>query len=264
MLSCHRDVTYRHRRGARLLRWLAVAMALVLFHPASADTPPGVGAMVQTQPALGAHTLLTHSEGMGVTPAVSAPVDTQPDGSSFLVLNGGYVKNGVAPVDSYANHWKRVGDDVVFRGYDGAFNVTAYVALAGKGGARHTLRIDKSGYSEGEISVPFIEVTHAGVLKDVAQNYPQAALVMTSGSVTTTGPATLIAVWWGDAGVKNMTARPNNGFTVIDSYLLLPENSGVQCAVAVKQVTQAGTYDVSWVGSPIQGAILWLFAFQAK
>jgi hypothetical protein len=61
-----------------------------------------------------------------------------------------------------------------------------------------------------------------------------------------------------------MTARPDNDFTVIDSYLLLPDNSGVQCAVAVKQVDAAGTYHVDWVGSPIQGAILWLFAFQAK
>jgi hypothetical protein len=220
--------------------------------------------MEQTSPALGAHTLLTHSEGMGVTPAVSSPINTQAEGSSFIVLNGGYVKNAVGPVDSYANRWKRVGDNVVFRGYDGAFDVTAYVALAGKGGSGHSVRIDKSGYPVGEITVPFVEVTHAGVLKDMAQNYPAPGLVLTSGKVTTTGPATLIAIWWGDAGVKNMTARPNNGFTVVDSYLLLPENSGVQCAVAYRQVTQAGTYEVSWVGSPIQGAILWLFAFQSK
>jgi hypothetical protein len=247
------------------MTWLMASMTIMPLHHALADTSPGAGAMSsQTAPALGAHTLLTHSEGMGVSPALSTPVDTQAEGSSFLVLNGGYVKNAVAPRDSYANHWKRVGDDVAFHGYDGAFNVTAYVALAGKGGAGHTVRIDKSGYPEGEISVPFIEVTHAGVLKDMAQNYPSPGVVLTSGSVTTTGPATLIAVWWGDAGIKRMSARPNNGFTVIDSYLLLPENSGVQCAVAFKQVTQAGTYEVSWVGSPIQGAILWLFAFQAK
>jgi hypothetical protein len=256
MLSCHQRVIH--------LAALVAVMAIAPLHDALADTPPGDDAMAQTFPALGAHTMLNHSEGMGVTPAVTAPIDTQPEGSSFIVLNGGYVKNASAPVDSYANHWKRVGDNVVFHGYDGAFDVTAYVALTGKGGPGHTVRIDKSGYPEGEISVPFIEVTHAGVLKDMAQNYPSPGLVLTSGSVTTTGPATLIAVWWGDAGVKRMSARPNNGFAVVDSYLLLPDNSGVQCAVAFKQVTQAGTYDVSWVGSPIQGAILWLFAFQSK
>jgi hypothetical protein len=86
---------------------------------------------------------------------------------------------------------------------------------------------------------------------------------MTSGRVTTTGPAVLVAMWWGDGGVKRMTAVPNNGFAVIDSFLKLPDNSGVQCAVAFKQVSAAGSYDVSWTGVPVQGAILWLFAFQS-
>ncbi|MHA6203847.1 hypothetical protein ACXU4B_05430 [Dyella soli] len=220
--------------------------------------------MEQTIPALGAHTMLTHPEGLGVTPAVTTPINTQATGSSFIVLNGGYVKNGFAPTDTYGNHWKRVGSDPVFNGYDGAFDVKAYVAQSGKGGGGHTVRIDKSGYPQGEITVPFIEVTHAGVLKDVAQNYPAPAVVMTSDSVTTTGPATLVAVWWGDAGVQRMTARPDNGFTIVDSFLQLPDSSGVQCAVAYRQVTEAGTYRVSWVGSPMQGAILWLFAFQSR
>ncbi|WP_243041001.1 hypothetical protein [Dyella sedimenti] len=215
-------------------------------------------------PTLGAHALLTHSEGMGVTPAISPRLDTQASGSSFLVLSGGYARNDEPPTDSYANRWKRVGERVAYRGYDGAFEVAAYVALDGKGGAAHSVRIDKPGYPQGEISMPLVEIRHAGVLKDMAQNYPQPSLVLTSGEVTTTGPALLVAVWWGDAGVKHMSARPGDGFTVIDDYLQLPDNSGVQCAVAYRQVAAAGTYRVSWVGSPIQGAILWLFAFQSK
>lgn len=234
-------------------------MAVLLAGSASAQTP-----VAAPPPALGAHTLLTHSEGMGTNPAVTQAIDTQATGSSFLVLNGGYAKNANAPEDSYGNRWKRIGGRPVYNGYDGAFSVSAYVAETGKGGPGHTVRIDKSGYPEGEISVPFIEITHAGNLQAVAQNYPPAGLVLTSASVTTTGPATLVAVWWGDAGVKRMTVKPDNGFTLIDSYLMLPDNSGVQCAVAYRQVDAAGTYRVSWVGAPIQGAILWLFAFQAK
>lgn len=242
-------------------------IALLLAGSASAQTPApdlAAPATAQSAPALGAHTLLTHSEGMGTTPAVTQPLDTQAAGSSFIVLNGGYAKNAQAPEDNYRNRWKRVGGSPVYNGYDGAFSVNAYVAIAGKGGPGHTVRIDKSGYPQGEISVPFIEITHAGNLQAVAQNYPPAGLVLTSGTVTTTGPATLVAVWWGDAGVKRMTVKPDSDFTLIDSYLMLPDNSGVQCAVAYRQVDRAGTYRVSWVGSPIQGAILWLFAFQAK
>jgi len=70
-------------------------------------------------------------------------------------------------------------------------------------------------------------------------------------------------VWLGDAYVYSMTAVPGDGFKVIDSYLMLPPSSAVQGAVAVKQVNAAGTYSVTWTGTPAQGAILWLFAFQA-
>jgi hypothetical protein len=219
--------------------------------------------MPSATPSPGAHTLLGQGEGLGASPAVTRPVDTQPTGSSLIVFNGGYAANDAAPVDSYSNRWKQVGDVPYGNGYGDRFNVKAYVALSAKGGPGHTVSIVKNGNATGEITVPFIEVRHAGVLKDVAQNYPSAGVVITSGKVTTTGPATLVAVWWGDGGVKRMTAVPDNDFTVVDEFLKLPDESGVQCAVAVKQVTAAGTYNVSWIGAPVQGAILWLFAFQS-
>jgi hypothetical protein len=218
----------------------------------------------QQTPSLGAHTLLAQSEGLGTNPAVTAPIATQPHGSSLIVFNGGYSSTSARPVDSYANRWKQLGDTVPYgNGYGDRFDLKAYVALSAKGGSNHTVSIAKPSEAAGEISVPFIEIRQAGVLQDVVQNYPPASLVMTSGRVTTTGPAVLLAVWWGDGGVKRMTAVPNNGFAVIDSFLKLPDNSGVQCAVAFKQVSAAGSYDVSWTGVPVQGAILWLFAFQS-
>ncbi|MGY3038757.1 hypothetical protein ACVWWQ_000344 [Rhodanobacter sp. TND4EL1] len=215
-------------------------------------------------PSLGAHTLLAQSEGFGTNPAVTAPITTQAHGSSLIVFNGGYSSASAPPVDSYANHWKQVGSTVPYgNGYGDRFDVKAYLALSAKGGAHHTVSIAKPEEAAGEISVPFIEILHGGVLQDVAQNYPPTSMVMTSGRVTTTGPAALVAVWWGDGGITHMRAVPNNGFAVIDSFLMLPDNSGVQCAVAFKQVRAAGTYDVSWTGVPVQGAILWLFAFQS-
>ena len=259
-------VAFRRRQTA-IITALLIAGSMVSSGPArsyarvdasSADVAD------QAVSSLGAHTLLTQSEGLGSTPATTSPIDTQTSGSSLIVLNGGYASNATSPVDNYANHWKQVGSSVAYQnGYE-AFNVTAYMALSAKGGARHTVSMVKSANASGEISLPFVEIKHAGVLQGVAQNYAAPGLVLKSHSVTTTGPATLIAVWWGDGGVKRMTGRPNNGFSVIDSYLMLPDNSGVQCAVASRQVAQAGTYDVSWIGSPIQGAILWLFAFQSK
>jgi hypothetical protein len=244
-------------RGTAVGALLAAASSVVLAQGAPAgDT---------SLPSLGAHTLQTQSEGLGTSPVVTQPVITQSHGSSLIVFNGGYSSNTSDPDDSYGNRWKQLGNDVPFgNGYGDRFNVKAYVALDAKGGPGHTVNFTKNGNAQGEISVPFIEVRHAGVLQDASQNYAPAGLVMISGNVTTTGPATLIALWWGDGGVKRMSAVPNNGFVVIDSYLKLPDNSGVQCAVAYKQVDAAGTYNVSWTGAPAQGAILWLLAFQSK
>lgn len=231
--------------------------------PDSADIAPS--ATLRTIPSLGAHTLFVQSEGRGVTPAVTQPVTTQKSGSVLLVFNGGYNGNSGHPVDSYSNRWRSLGSAVPYKnGYGDSFDVKAYIARSARGGPNHTVSITKAANPAGEISIPFVEIRQAGMLKDVVQNYAPTGFVTTSGNVTTTGPATLIAFWWGDGGVKRMTAVPNNGFAVIDRFLQLPDNSAVQCAVAFRQVSKPGTYNVSWMGAPVQGAILWLFAFQSE
>ena len=267
------------RRGLRM-RHLAMLIALLLaaINGADASTPPPAA------PSLGAHTLLGQSEGQGTSPAISTPIDTQASGSSLLVLVGGYASNDAAPTDSYGNRWTMLGRSVYFRGYENRFSARAYVVSDARGGRDHRIQIAKPGNVAGELSAPFIEIRHAGVLQAVAQNYPAPGFLdrlvrasrriaglapasrstLTSGKVTTTGPATLVAVWWGDSRALRMTATPDHGFKVIEQWLDLPPNSAVQCAVAVKQVDGPGTWDVSWTSAPAQGAILWLFAFQAK
>ena len=84
---------------------------------------------------------------------------------------------------------------------------------------------------------------------------------LTSLNVTTTGPATLVAFWWGDGNQYFVhTAVPDSGFTVIDS--LLPLGSYVQTAVATRDVATAGTYHVTWNSGGNEGAQLWLVAVQ--
>jgi len=229
--------------------------------------------------ALGSHALLVQPDGEGTNPAIAGPIHTQETGSALLVLVGGYVSNAGLPSDNYANTWVQRGPSISFNGYSGRFNTAAYVALSAKGGKDHRVVLAKDSVASGEITAPFIEIRNAGVLQDVASNYAVPGILarvgrklvqgwsgaeLTSGNVTTTGPATLVAVWWGDAYIYRMTAVPNHGFKVIDRFLELPPNSGVQCAVAVRQVDRAGTWRVTWSGTPAQGAILWLFAFQAS
>jgi hypothetical protein len=83
----------------------------------------------------------------------------------------------------------------------------------------------------------------------------------TSLNVTTTGAATLVAIWAGDSGANSVTAVPNNGFTTIDSQLMAV--CQVEAVVATKDVAGAGTYNVTWTATPTQGAHMYLVAVQS-
>jgi hypothetical protein len=233
---------------------VALAAALLSGLPAVtlAGPPPG----------LGAHVFLGQGEGLGVSPAVTRAVDTQATGSVFVVFNAGYASNDAMPTDTYHNRWRSLGRAMTYADYGERFDVKAYVALDGKGGAGHTVSILKRGEPAGELSLPFVEVRNATRVQAMAQSYSVAALEVVSDEIHVDGPATLLAFWWGDGGVKQMTVTPGDGFELIDAFIKLPDESGVQGAVAWREVKEAGTYRVHWTAAPVQGAALWLIAIR--
>ena len=77
---------------------------------------------------------------------------------------------------------------------------------------------------------------HASAVYRYAPDWNQ-----TPGSITVDGRATLIAIWGGDSWELSHAAIPDNGFAIIDAYLTLGPASGVQVAIASKQVVNAGT-----------------------
>lgn len=222
----------------------------------------GATAALAEGPTLGAHVFLGQGEGIGADPAVTPGMDTAPSGSVLIAFNAGYASNQGRPRDTYGNRWKALGGGLSYANYGDRFNVQAYIAVAARGGPGHSLTAAKPGEPHGELSLPFIEVRNASRVQAFAQNYADAALVVSSKSITVDGPATLLAFWWGDGGVKRMTATPGDGFTLIDSFLELPDESGVQGAVAWRQVDGAGTYQVHWTAAPVQGAALWIIAIR--
>ena len=228
-------------------------------HAVAKSARPGAVAAVN----LGAHALLGQEDGHGKNPAISPPVDTAASGSSFVAFNAGAVVNARAPTDNMGNAWTLLGQPVVYHGYNGAYDVKAYTALAGRGGEGHSVSIVKDGAPASELTLLFVEILNAARLQDVAQTYADAGPLVTSGSVTTTGPAVLLAVWWGDGYFLSQTVVPDNGFTVIESFLDLPPDSAVQTVAAYRVVDAAGTYKVTWNQHPEQGAVLWLMAFQS-
>src|SRR5204862_3734013 len=76
-----------------------------------------------------------------------------------------------------------------------------------------------------------VEIKNGGLIQDSHWNKVVSA-PQTSLSVTTTGPATLVSFWTGDAPGSSLSAVANNGFTVIDSELIA--DNEVQAAVATK------------------------------
>lgn len=116
-----------------------------------------------------------------------------------------------------------------------------------------------------EITMATVEIVEGTRIQDQQWNevvQDQDPVPVTSHSVTTTGPATLVAFWWGDGFPGTpQSATPGNGFSLIDTNAF-ETDSFVQCAVAVKNVSAAGTYSITWTSTPIQGAQLWLVAVQ--
>jgi hypothetical protein len=218
------------------------------------------GGTASAPPALGAHTLLTHDQGKGTSPATTVPVATQPAGSLLLAIGMGRTPNFVVPTDSYGNAWSSVGGR--HRYANGPFYTAVWAAARARGGAGHTLSAPKPSDPLDELDLALVEITNATRIVDDRYAYPKGGSPMTAGSVTTDGPATLIAIWSGDGSELVHTAIPGDGFQVIDAYLKLGATSGIQAAIATRQVSAAGKYSMTWTATPVQGAACYLIAVQ--
>jgi hypothetical protein len=235
---------------------LVVALAGRHFH-AVVDASAAVA-----QPRLGAHALLGQ-EDQRAQAVARVSLSTSASGSSLLAFVAGYAANDASPRDSYHNQWRMNGPPMVYRGYQGRFNVRAYVSEESRGGVAHRVDVAKAAVPEGELTLAVVEVRGAGRLVDSARVYPEPALRIASGSVSTDGPALLVAAWWGDGSGLRHVVIPGDGFRVIERFTSLPPNSAVQGVIAVRQVDRSGSYRVTWNAVPRQGAVLWLFAFAA-
>jgi hypothetical protein len=242
-----------------LLSTVAVLCAAVLgaCRTKSAPRPVRDGG---PPPALGVHTLLTYDQGKGRSPVVTAPVTTQATGSTLLAITMGRIPNFATPTDSYGNEWSLIGKRRQYA--NGPFYTAVWSSVGAKGGPGHTLSSTLKNDPVDEISQAFIEIKNAVGIADAAYRYPKKGEPLVSGSVTTRGPATLVAIWGGDSWSLKHTAVPDGGFQVIASYLDLGPTSGVQVVIATKQVAAAGTYSVTWKATPEQGAALHLIAIE--
>lgn len=212
-------------------------------------------------PGLGSHTLSYYylSEN-DATILSTVPMTTQSTGSTVLVCvgRGDYNAFSAIPSDSKGNGaYDLLGSAHRYTNWNNS-GTALYTCPSATGGSAHVVSVGTPAWDE--ITMAAVEVTAGGEIQDYKWNEVLEGSSITSQSVTTTGPATLVAFWWGDASAGPYTATPNNGFVVKDAVLLA--HWIVQCAVATKSVPGAGTYNVTWTATPAQGAQLYLVAIQ--
>ncbi len=228
---------------------------------AGSSTSQGVGGGASA-PKIGAHGLSYFRYGeSGAATVDSPPLATQPSGSTIVVSTGRGSFGAMAlPTDNKGNTpYTQLGVAHTYTNWPTS-GTALYAFLGAAGGASHIVSNTNEPYDE--ITMAVVEVMGGGSIVD--QQWVErldSGQPVTSLPVTTTGPAVLVAFWWGDGGAnEDKVAVPNNGFIVLDSIGLA--GSLVQCFAAAREVEQAGTYDVTWDATPAQGAQLWLVAVQ--
>jgi hypothetical protein len=222
-------------------------------------------------PGLGAHGLSYYGVGESTASSIATPsLTTQAAGSTIIVGigrgNSALFDAASAPTDNKGNGaYPQLGKMEPYA-HPNEFSGTAlYARTAAKGGSGFAISTTTGKTTDGnsdEVTLAAVEVIEGTQIQAYTWNeVVQPGAPVTSNSVTTTGPATLIAFWWGElTATVDQTVKTNNGFMVVDS--ILKPGSVLQGAVAVRNAPNAGTYNVTWDATPVQGAQLWLIAVQ--
>lgn len=213
---------------------------------------------------IGAHGEVVQLFGQASSPA-QITFSPQASGSSLLTLMGGMDDLATqALTDNRSNVYSQIDTTQVFTDWAGYGWVAKWKAGA-VGGSGTILSQVVTAFDE--ISMVALELIGATELEDTAwsqQANAGAGGTQLSGDVVTAGSAILVALWGGagPVGNGNHRATPNNGFRLLHGFGTDDPNGYVQFFVAYK-VVGAGTHNVTWTHSPVQGAILGLLAFKA-
>lgn len=258
---------YASRSNPSIALALAFALAACGSSDAADDDPAGTfPGHTPGQPGLGAHFLKYFKYRASSPTTLTTPATAITDGSLIVVGAARGDKNLFRnPItDNRASgSYPQLGDVHVYEPYYPNSGTALYARADVRGGSDFALSTATT--ADDEITVAAVEVLDGAKVQAFDWVERSSSEPLTSKSVTTTGPATLIAFWWGDGFFQNPSlpqrATPNNDFVVVDTNAQ-ELDSFIQCAVAVKNVTKPGTYDVTWTATPTQGAQLWLVAVQ--
>lgn len=193
------------------------------------------------------------------------PLTTQVSGSSFIVVTGGNLGDlSTPPTDSKGNTWTQVGTAVEYSRWSG-YGIAVWRCIGGVGGVNHTFS-QQYGQTLGfdECTICVAEVKNAGYLQGAVVNQVLTGGILTSGSLSTTAKAIMLAFFSGDAPTgATTTVSLSNGYTIIDTDTLPDDSNGyVPIAIGYAEKINPGTYNYTATETPDQGAIMVHVALQ--
>jgi len=268
--------TLRVMKSVKLLFLLSFILAVASCHKSTTITPAPTP--TPSNPDIGVGAAQQHA--YRVTPAsgsiITDPAITQASGSLLLSIvgRGTWSVSPNAPTDNHGNTFTLTNQTHTYHDWPNS-ETGLYIKIGAAGGANHTFSatfgsVGSQSTDGDEVSLSVVEVLHGTKIQGysfVEKTLSGSSTTLTSNSVTTTGPAVLVAWWWGTAGIpplgQNHTAIPGNGFTLIaeaSRTARLNSNGYVQFAAAYKVVSTPGTYSMTWTTT--EGAQLYLVAVQ--
>jgi hypothetical protein len=205
-------------------------------------------------------------DGAGTTP-IEVTLNTETLGSTLIVPQFCQFTNLNVPTDNKGNGTYSVLHDAI--GYNGGLFPGFGLRLCSKtnigGGSSHTLSATKNSNFGLEATMIAIEVKNGATIiapAPVTRAAVGAGVALAAASITTTGPAMLIAIWGGDGASGQHDANPDGAWTK-GQGLNLPDTFYIQAWTATRFVASAGTYTCTWTPTGNEGAILAMVAVQA-
>lgn len=204
------------------------------------------------------------------TPTITTPGS----GSTILVAaaRGTWANDGSAPTENMGNTLTALASTP--HAYNGFPTSEAGIwgCAGANGGAGHKASLVwgmSSAGSGDEVTVSLVEIDSMNTIQASAfADDSSNANTETSGSVTTTGAAILIAYFWGYGNTGQLhNYRPqNDGWRRLDAACTDGDPVGaagyIQCTVLWKQVSGAGSYNCVASGVAQEAAMTWIVAVQ--
>jgi hypothetical protein len=221
---------------------------------------------------LGASALAQRIHALGPATGTLASSAVSTRAGSVLVVGlarGTWSAAPGAPSDSFGNTYAPLGGTHTYGTWPSSAT-TLYGSLDAMGGDGHVFSMawGDIGGAGDEVTLAAVEVRGGTAIEDTSWVERSAATTLSSLPVHTTGPALLVAYWFGTGTVRPAgsahVATPGSGFTIVagaTGLVSLSTNGYIQVAVATRAVDGAGDYTVTWTTDD-EGAQLYLVAVQ--